>query len=131
MQARSRDDRSLGELFGDLTRELGTLFRSEVTLAKTEMTQKAAQAGKDVGFLAAGGAVAYAGLLTLIAALVLGLATFMPAWVSALIVGLIVVAIGAFLVYRGFSNLKHEDFTPQQTIESLQEDATWAKHQMS
>lgn len=131
MQARSREDRSLGELFGELTREIGTLFRSEVTLAKTEMTQKAAQAGKDVGFLAAGGAVAYAGLLTLIAALVLGLATFLPAWVSALIVGLIVVAIGAFLVYRGISNLQHEDFAPQQTIDSLQEDATWAKHQMS
>ena len=62
MQGRdSKDDRSLGELFSELAQETSTLVRQEVQLAKTEMGQKASRVGKDVGFLAAGGAVAYAG----------------------------------------------------------------------
>jgi len=50
-------ERSLGELLGDLTREISTLVRQEMSLAKTEMSQKMSRVGKDVGFLAAGGAV--------------------------------------------------------------------------
>ena len=66
-----RDERSLGELFGDLIQELTTLVRQEIALARTELGQKAAQVGRNVGFLALGGAVAYAGFLapTAIAAL--------------------------------------------------------------
>ena len=50
-----RDDRSLGELFSELTQETRTLVRQEVDLAKSEMSQKASRLGKDIGFLAAGG----------------------------------------------------------------------------
>jgi hypothetical protein len=59
----SQDDRSLGELFSALATDTSTLVRQEVELAKTEMTQKATRVGKDIGFLLAGGAVAYAGFL--------------------------------------------------------------------
>ena len=68
----NRQDRSLGELFADLMRETTTLIRQEVALAKSEMSQKAVSIGKDIGFLAAGGAVAYAGLLAIVAAIILG-----------------------------------------------------------
>ena len=70
MQERSGDERSLGDLFGELARELTALIRQEAALAKTEMGAKAAQIGKDVGFIAAGGAVAYAGLLGILAAVI-------------------------------------------------------------
>ena len=50
MQDTPGEERSLGELFGDLTRELTTLIRQEATLARTELSQKAAGVGKDVGF---------------------------------------------------------------------------------
>jgi hypothetical protein len=124
------EDRSLGELFADLSHETTTLVHQEVDLAKTEMSQKAAQAGKDVGFLAAGGAILYAGLLALIAALVIGLGQAGPPWwLSALVVGLIVASVGGFLVQRGLDNLKHESLVPHQTVESLKEDAQWAKEQ--
>jgi hypothetical protein len=63
-----RDDRTLGELFAELAQETTTLVRHEVNLAKVEMSEKASRAGKHVGFLAAGGAVAYAGLLAILAA---------------------------------------------------------------
>lgn len=126
----AKEDRSLGELFGELSRETTTLVRQEVDLAKTEMSQKAAVVGKDVGFLAAGGAVAYAGLLALIAALIIGLGQAgVTWWLSALVVGLIVVGVGGFLVWRGLDNLKHETMVPQETIGTLKEDARWAKDQ--
>jgi len=122
--------RSLGELFSELSQETSALVRQEVELAKTEMSQKAAAVGKDVGFLAAGGAVAYAGLLALIAAIIVALGqTGLAWWLSALVVGLIVAGVGGFLVWKGFTNLKHESPVPQQTLETLKEDAVWAKEQ--
>jgi hypothetical protein len=126
-----RDERSLGELFSDLARETSTLVRQEVQLAKTEMTQKATAVGKDVGFLAVGGAVAYAGLLALIATLIIVLGTIgLPWWLASLIVGVVVAGIGYFLVQKGLNALKHESMAPQQTIQTLKEDRQWAKEQM-
>ncbi len=123
-----RDERSLGELFGDLSRETSTLVRQEVTLAKTELTQTVTQVGKDVGVLAVGGAIAYAGLLALLAALVLGLiALGLPAWLSALIVGVVVAGAGYALVQRGLSALKAVNLAPRQTMETLTEDVSALK----
>ena len=128
----SKEDRSLGELFADLARETGDLVRKEVSLAKVEMTQKASKVGKDVGFLAVGGLVLYAGLLAIIAALIIGLASLgLPAWISALIVGLVVAGVGYFLVQKGLSALKREDLAPTQTIQSIKEDAEWVKEQVT
>ena len=128
----AKAERSLGELFGELARETSTLVRQEVMLAKQELSQKAAHVGKDIGFLAAGGAVAYAGLLAILAAIVALLAeSGMSWWASALIVGLVVLAIGGFLVWNGLNALKREDLTPRETIQTLQEDKEWAKEQMT
>ena len=130
MQGRdSKNDRSLGELFSELAQDTSTLVRQEMTLAKTEMSQKASRVGKDVGFLAAGGAVAYAGLLAILAAVIILLNDVMPLWLAALLVGLVVAAVGYFLVRRGLDALKREDFAPRQTMETLKEDQQWAKDQ--
>jgi len=118
----AKEDQSLGELFAELTRETATLVRQEMALAKTEMSQKAGRVGKDVGFLAAGGAVAYAGLLAIVAAIIIGLAQMgLEWWVSALLVGIVVAGVGGFLVSKGLSALKREDLVPRQTLESLKE----------
>jgi xanthine/uracil permease len=126
-----RDDRSIGELFGELAQETATLVRQEVQLAKTEMSQKASRVGKDVGFLAAGGAVAYAGLLAIIAGLIflLGDIDIVPLWLSAFVVGIVVALVGYFLVRKGLDALKQEDLAPQETISTLKEDKEWAKDQ--
>jgi len=127
----SKDDRSLGELFADLARESSTLLRQEVQLAKTELTQNASRLGKDAASIAVGGLIAYAGLLAILAAVIIGLAAAgLPWWVSALLVGLIVVGIGYGLIQRGLSALKRQDLTPRRTIETLQDDAQWAKEQV-
>jgi uncharacterized membrane protein YqjE len=129
MQER-KDERSLGELFGDLARETSTLVRQEVQLAKTEMTQKATAVGKDIGFLAVGGLVAYAGLLALIATIIIILGTAgLPWWLAALIVTVVVLAIGGILVQRGLSALKQQSMAPEQTLQTLKEDRQWAKEQ--
>jgi hypothetical protein len=128
----TRDDRPLGELFAELARETATLARQEVQLAKTEMTQKASQVGRDLAFLAVGGAVAYAGFLAIIAAVIIVLAANgLPWWLSALLVGLVVAGIGYVLVQKGLTALKQQDLAPRETIESLKEDTTWAKEQIT
>ncbi len=122
------EDRSLGDLFADLGREISTLVRQEATLAKAELSQKAARIGKDVGMLAAGGAVAYAGLLAILAAIVVLIADAGLAWwASALLVGVVAAAVGAFLVWKGLDAMKHEDLAPRQTVETVKEDAQWIR----
>jgi putative superfamily III holin-X len=130
MQGRDgKAERSLGELFSELARDTSTLVSQEITLAKIEMTQKASRVGKDVGFLAAGGAVAYAGLLAILAGIIVLLGQVIPIWLSALLVGLVVAGVGYFLVRKGLYALKREDLAPRQTIETLKEDQQWAKDQ--
>jgi len=130
MQQRNEEP-SLGELFASLARDTSALVRQEVDLAKTEMTQKATEAGKDVAYIAAGGAVAYVGLIVLAFALVYLLADlFLPLWASALIVGLVIAGIGYFLVQRGLTALKRTNLTPRETVQSLKEDKEWIKDQV-
>jgi len=126
----SRDDRSLGELFSELSRQTSTLIRQEVALAKAEIKEKGSEVGKDVGMMAAGGLLAYAGLLALIATIIIILAEFMDWWLSALIVSIVVLGIGGMLVQRGMSALKQANMKPEQTIETLKEDKEWAKKQL-
>jgi hypothetical protein len=125
-----KEERSLGDLFSQLTHDLSTLLRQEVMLAKTELNQKASAMGKDVGLLAAGGALAYAGFLVILAGVVLALGLVLPWWASALIVGVVVAAIGYFLIRKGQTALKQADLTPKQTIETLKEDQQWVKEQV-
>ncbi|MCD6057081.1 MAG: hypothetical protein K0R44_2636 [Thermomicrobiales bacterium] len=130
--AQVRDERSLGDLFSDLSRETTTLVRQEVQLAKAELTQSATEVARGIGMLVAGGAVAYAGLLFLLLAIVFGLIEAgWDAWLSALVVGLVVVAIGAVLVLRARESLKPANLAPQKTVETLKEDAAWAKEQIT
>jgi hypothetical protein len=132
MMAQLRDERSLGDLFSDLSRETTTLVRQEVQLAKTELTQSATEVARGIGMLVAGGAVAYAGLLFLLLAIVFGLIEAgWDAWLSALAVGVVVVAIGAVLVLRARESLKPANLAPRRTVETLKEDQEWAKEQIT
>jgi len=127
----TKNEPSLGDLFGDLARDMGTLVSQEITLARTELTEKASRVGKDVAMLAVGGLVAYAGLLALIAAVIFLIADRgVPLWASALIVGGIVAVVGYLLIQKGISALKQQDLTPRQTIQSIKEDTQWAKEQI-
>jgi hypothetical protein len=126
-----KEERSLGDLFTELASETGTLVRQEVALAQVEMTKKATKVGKNVGYLVVGGAVGYAAALTLIAALVIGLSYFIPAWAAALVVG-VIIGIAAFvMISSALTALKNTDLAPRETVETLKEDAQWLKNQVS
>jgi hypothetical protein len=125
MQGRS-DDRSLGELFAELSREMSELMKKEMELAKTEMTAKARTAGVQAGVIAAGGALVHAGLLVLLGAIVTGLVALgLAAWLSALVVAAAVMVVGYVLVTNGLAKMRRTSLAPTQTMESLKENATW------
>jgi hypothetical protein len=128
---RVSDNRSLGELFSELSRETATLIRQEAELARTEVTASVARIGRHATLIAGGGAIAYGGLLALVAALVLGLVRMgLPAWAAALVGGIIVLAIGGLLIQRGLAALRHDQLTPTKTVETMKENAAWAKNQL-
>lgn len=136
-----KEERSLGDLFSELATETSTLVRQEVALAQVELTQKATKAGKQIGFLVVGGAIGYAALLVILAAIVIlltqiissvsGWTNVASASLSSAIVGVIVAGIAYMLVTNALAKLKNTDLTPRKTIESVKEDAQWIKDQVS
>jgi hypothetical protein len=128
---RVSDNRSLGELFSELSHETATLIRQEVALARSELTLSVARLGRHAALIAGGGAIAYAGLLALVAALVLGLVRMgLPAWAAALVGGAATLALGYLLIQRGLSALRRDQLTPANTVETMKENAAWAKNQL-
>jgi uncharacterized protein YacL len=131
MQER-RDERPLGQLFADLGRQLTNLIRDEIALARTEMTMKVTSVGRDVVMAAAGGALIYAALLALmVAAAILLVEAGLDAWLAFAVVGIVVGVIGAVIVMRARDRLAKTDVVPRRTMETIEEDADWAKEQVT
>ncbi len=73
--------------------------------------------------------MAYTGVLALVAAGIILLGQIIPYWLSALIFGLVIAAVGPFLVVKGANTLCQEDPAPRETVETLKEDSQWLKNQ--
>ena len=124
------DERTLGEMFAELSSETRTLVQQELQLAKTELTEKASRMGKGAAFMVGGGLIAYAGLLAIVAAVVLILAAIgLPPWAAAFLGGLLVAGIGYLFIRSGLAALKPQELAPRKTIETVKEDAQWLKAQ--
>jgi hypothetical protein len=128
---RPRSDRSIAALLADLANETGTLVRQEIALFKAEIGEKLGRLGMGTGAIAAGGLIAFSGWLALIAAAILGLAKVVAPWLAALIVGVVVLAIGAGLLFFGKSRLAADTLVPRRTLNSLREDEEWIRDQIS
>lgn len=126
----NRSEKPLGELFSDLASDMSNLVRQEVELAKVEISQKAKHVGRNIAYLVVGGAIAYAALLAVIAAIILLLDNVMPSWGASLLVGVVVAGIGWLLIGKAVSALQQTDVTPRETVETLKEDAAWMKQQI-
>jgi hypothetical protein len=124
-----RQERSIGELFGQLTQDMGLLVRQEAQLAKTEMQAKVSRATSNLVSLATGGIVALIGALALTAALILLLVdpVGLAPWLAALLVGIVMAAAGYFMLQGGLRDLKQIDPTPRRSVESIKEDIQLAK----
>lgn len=115
--------RGLFALIADVPKLIGDLVRAEIASLKAELAAKAKAAGVGAGLLAGAGVVAFFAAMVLIAAAVLALALVLPAWASALIIGVVLLIIAGIIAMIGVKQLKQGmPPTPTGTIESVQED---------
>jgi hypothetical protein len=124
-----RQERSLGELFGEFSQDMTLLVRQEIRLARTEMSEKMQAITKRMTSVVAGGFVAYVGALALVAGIILVLTEVVgiPAWLSALLVGAAMVVGGYLALRAGLRELKNIDPAPRRTVETIKDDVRWAK----
>jgi len=123
------DRESLATLFSDLSTQIGDLIRQQATLARIEMSDKLGRIERRLARVAIGGVLAVAGVLTLVAAVVLVLVTLgLPAWASAAIVGIALALVGYATVQQAMARLNREELAPRATIETVKESAEWVKH---
>lgn len=124
------EDASLGELFSTLTSDLSQLLRSEMELARVEMREEASKAGKAAGMLGGGAVAGLVALILLASAAAWGLAELVDAGWAFLIVGIVIGAVAAVLAMRGRTRLAEVRPVPEQTVDTLREDARWARAQV-
>jgi hypothetical protein len=122
---------SIGSLFTDLTDDMGRLVRQEIELARIETMQKVSTAARSVVMMVAGGLVVYAGFIVVLIAVAILLGQLMPYWASSLLVGAVVLLVGAILLNSGRNSLTNLTVVPEKTVESIKDDARWAKEQVS
>ncbi|MDQ0681446.1 nitrate/nitrite transporter NarK [Streptomyces achromogenes] len=122
------DEGSMGELLSVVTSDLQTLFRQEVELAKVEVKQEATKAGKAAGMFGGAGFAGYMVLLFLSLAAVFGLANVIDTGWAALIVAAVWAVIAAVLYQRGRTGMRTVAPKPEQTVETMKENAQWARH---
>jgi len=119
---------STGELVKRLSTQLSELVRRELELARAELTAKGKRAGAGAGLAGAGGVVALYGVGALIAAAIAGLATVLPVWLSALIVGVVLLLVAGVLALAGRSQLQQATPPmPEQAVQGVQEDVATVK----
>ena len=117
-----REAQSAFGLLRRLTDELTTLLRQELALATAEVSRSMRVLLTGAAATAVGGAVLFTGLLAMLAAAVLGLATVLQPWLAALVIGAAVAVIGVVLVLAGIRSLDPSTLKPSRTAESLRRD---------
>lgn len=118
----SRPSTGLGDLVGYLATDLQDLVRGEVRLARAELDEKLNRVITAAIWLIGGALVAFAGLVVLLEGGAAALALVLPAWAALLIVGVVIVVVGALFARSGLAMLSLKFLTPDRTAASLQKD---------
>lgn len=118
---------SFGELLSQLANNSAELVRDEIELARQEMSEKVKVLRSGIVLAAVGSVIGLIALLTLTAAAVIGLAHYIGAGTSALIIGAALAISGVAIAFAGLGQIKRTSLTPKQTIETLEEDKEWLK----
>ena len=125
---RTEQDKPLGELVQDLSRQTSTLIRQEMRLAQAELTEKGRHAGKGAGMFGGAGVVALYGVGALVAAAILGLATVLEPWIAAAAIGAGLLLVAGILALTGKKEFDEAGPPkPEQAIESVQRDIDTVK----
>src|SRR5438046_1836232 len=121
--AEAESERSLGSIIKDLTADFSRLFRSEIALLKHEIKDTVAKLGGGIGMFAAAVFLALFGLAFLFVTVVLGLVALgVPAWLSTLIVTLLLFAGAAILALMGKKKFAAVQFVPTASNEEIKRD---------
>jgi hypothetical protein len=124
-----RVDRSLGELFSDLSQQTSALIRQEMRLAKAELGEKAAEIGRHAILIGAGAAFALAAVITVAAAVTLLLVDAgLEPWLAAVIAAVVMGVAGYLMAQSGISALKKKSIAPVETMHSLKETTEWLRN---
>ncbi|MFI0192585.1 phage holin family protein [Streptomyces sp. NPDC017086] len=118
----------MGRLLSAVTSDLQTLFRQEIELAKAEVREEGTRAGKAAGMYGGAGFAGYLVLLFLSLAAVFGLANVMDGGWAALIVAAVWAVVAAVLYQQGRSRMRAVSPKPERTVETMKENAQWARH---
>ncbi|HEV2453471.1 MAG TPA: phage holin family protein [Verrucomicrobiae bacterium] len=119
---------SMAELLHNLSKDVRTFFRQEIQLAKTEMSEKVSKLARDAMILGVGNLMAGAGSILLLASLgfllafafqASGMNALLAMFLGFLIVGFLVVAIGAVISIKGIKALSKDSLAPQRTIHTV------------
>ena len=122
------EEPTLGALVHDLSQEIPELIRSEIRLAQAEVAQKGRAVGTGLGMFSAAGLVAFFALGTLVAAAVLGLAEAVPAWASALIVAVALLAVAGVVALVGRKKVSEgQPLKPERAVSGVQKDVAAVK----
>lgn len=128
--AAQQEERSLGELFSELSQQTSTLVKKEVELARHEITRSVTELGRNAALIVVGGIVAYAGFIVLLLGIAWLLAEAgLPLWIGLLLVGLIVVVVGAALAFYAIQQMRQAKVVPEKTVKTVQDNVRWAKEQ--
>jgi uncharacterized membrane protein YqjE len=127
--ARPVTDQSISELVQRASEQVSTLVRDEIALAKAELTEKGKHAGIGVGLFGGGGVLALYGVGALIATLIIVLDLFLPLWLAALIVTVVLFAVAGVLALLGKKQVtKAVPPEPKAAIASVKADVDEVKH---
>jgi Flp pilus assembly protein TadB len=118
---RHSQERTIGQLVAQAVDDLRAIVRTEIQLAKTEITSQLGIAGKGAGLLATAGVLALYGLGLLFIALSLVIAIWLPAWAGFLIVSVVLFIVVAILALLGRNALREVNPRPERAIAQAQE----------
>jgi VIT1/CCC1 family predicted Fe2+/Mn2+ transporter len=130
MNAEAPAERSLGQLFKDLTTQAYTLIRQELELAKTEANERVTALMSDAAWIGAGALLLHIGLGTAVAAIVLALAQAgVPLPAAAALVAVVLMVAAAFIVQSRLAAIRRRRMLPARTLHSIKETGQWLKNQ--
>ena len=122
-RVRPAQERSTAELIRQMSEEVSTLVRDELQLARMEMTRKGKEAGKGAGMLGGAGLIALYGVGCLVACAVIAIAGVLSAWLAALIVGAVLIAVAGLTAALGRERLRRgTPPVPQEAVDSVKAD---------
>ncbi len=127
MSATSPAAFNLGPILGSIAQDVQDLVRGEIQLARAEFDQKLHRVIIAAVFLLGGALVAFAGLVVVLQGVAAALALVLPVWAASLIVGIVIVAVGALFARSGLAMLSLKTLTPTRAADSLQKDVSVLK----